>query len=96
MYSLVYSWRTKSSELSVKRKHTWVLFFNDRLLAIDNRENAANGRLTYIVDVYNLLRVEGKNILNGRYELSTVLTSGSAVKPPFSMYDSTQIRFSFR
>ena len=31
-------------------------FFNDRLLAIDNRENM-NGRLTYIVYVYNLSRV---------------------------------------
>lgn len=30
-------------------------FFNDLLLAIDNRENA-NGRLTYIVYVYNLSR----------------------------------------
>lgn len=39
------------------------------------------------------VHVEGKNILNGRYELSTVLTSGSAVKPPFSTYDSADSFF---
>lgn len=42
-----------------------------------------------------LSRVKDKSILNGRYGLSTVLTSGSAVKTPFSTYDSTLIQFPF-